>query len=178
MIFRVSLANRRGDVRCGRASDGRWTCRTCSSASPSTTSAAWPPTTEDPACLAEESVAAPERAEFMRAFNDAQNVVTARFMAPCASSGGAMWNPSGGCARRSLPSTATRTGSSASAGSGEASAIGGRVGRGLRGAGRSKIRAPIQLGPPVKPGWVLCLVCEFDLGPVFFGYCVWFVSLA
>jgi hypothetical protein len=45
-------------------------------------------------------------------------------------------------------------------------------------SGRSKIRAPIQLGPPVKPGWVLCLVCEFDLGPVFFGYCVWFVSLA
>jgi cytochrome P450 len=37
---------------------------------------------EDPACLAEESVAAPESAEFMRAFNDAQHAVTARFMSP------------------------------------------------------------------------------------------------
>ncbi|KAK3165727.1 hypothetical protein QOZ80_1AG0036940 [Eleusine coracana subsp. coracana] len=39
---------------------------------------------DDPACLAEEeSVAATERsAEFMRAFNDAQTAVTARFMAP------------------------------------------------------------------------------------------------
>uniref|UniRef100_A0ACD5WKQ7 Uncharacterized protein n=1 Tax=Avena sativa TaxID=4498 RepID=A0ACD5WKQ7_AVESA len=37
---------------------------------------------EDPACLAEEGMAAPESAEFMAAFNDAQNTVMARFMSP------------------------------------------------------------------------------------------------
>ncbi|KAJ1285846.1 hypothetical protein BS78_03G309300 [Paspalum vaginatum] len=37
---------------------------------------------EDPACLAEESMAAPQCAEFMRAFNDAQNAIMARFMSP------------------------------------------------------------------------------------------------
>ncbi|CDJ26544.1 hypothetical protein CFC21_042569 [Triticum aestivum] len=37
---------------------------------------------EDPACLAEESMAAPESAEFMAAFNDAQNTIMARFMSP------------------------------------------------------------------------------------------------
>jgi hypothetical protein len=37
---------------------------------------------EDPACLAEEGMAAPRSAEFMRAFNDAQSAVTARFMSP------------------------------------------------------------------------------------------------
>jgi len=38
---------------------------------------------EDPACLVEDSMAAPGRsAEFMRAFNDAQNAVMARFMSP------------------------------------------------------------------------------------------------
>ncbi|PAN27968.1 hypothetical protein PAHAL_5G121500 [Panicum hallii] len=37
---------------------------------------------EDPACLAEESMAAPQSAEFMRAFNDAQNAIMARFMSP------------------------------------------------------------------------------------------------
>jgi hypothetical protein len=37
---------------------------------------------EDPACLDEESMAAPQSAEFMRAFNDAQNATMARFMSP------------------------------------------------------------------------------------------------
>ncbi|CAD6337532.1 unnamed protein product [Miscanthus lutarioriparius] len=37
---------------------------------------------EDPACLAEEGIAAPESAEFMRAFNDAQSATMARFMSP------------------------------------------------------------------------------------------------
>ncbi|KAK8453866.1 hypothetical protein SEVIR_5G356900v4 [Setaria viridis] len=37
---------------------------------------------EDPACLAEENMAAPQSAEFMRAFNDAQNAIMARFMSP------------------------------------------------------------------------------------------------
>uniref|UniRef100_A0A453FR66 Cytochrome P450 n=1 Tax=Aegilops tauschii subsp. strangulata TaxID=200361 RepID=A0A453FR66_AEGTS len=37
---------------------------------------------EDPACLAEEGMAAPESAEFMAAFNDAQNTIMARFMSP------------------------------------------------------------------------------------------------
>lgn len=37
---------------------------------------------EDPACLAEESMAAPQSAEFMAAFNDAQNAIMARFMSP------------------------------------------------------------------------------------------------
>ena len=37
---------------------------------------------EDPVFLAEESMAAPQSAEFMRAFNDAQSAVTARFMSP------------------------------------------------------------------------------------------------
>ncbi|WVZ68494.1 hypothetical protein U9M48_017428 [Paspalum notatum var. saurae] len=37
---------------------------------------------EDPACLAEESMAAPQSAEFMRAFNDAQSAIMARFMSP------------------------------------------------------------------------------------------------
>uniref|UniRef100_A0A0A9GEP8 Uncharacterized protein n=1 Tax=Arundo donax TaxID=35708 RepID=A0A0A9GEP8_ARUDO len=37
---------------------------------------------EDPACLAEEGMAAPQSAEFMRAFNDAQNAIMARFMSP------------------------------------------------------------------------------------------------
>jgi cytochrome P450 len=37
---------------------------------------------EDPACLAEESMATPQSAEFMRAFNDAQNAIMARFMSP------------------------------------------------------------------------------------------------
>lgn len=37
---------------------------------------------EDPACLAEESMAAPQSAEFMRSFNDAQNAIMARFMSP------------------------------------------------------------------------------------------------
>ncbi|XP_066312747.1 cytochrome P450 CYP94D108-like [Miscanthus floridulus] len=38
---------------------------------------------DDPACLAEDSMAGPGRsAEFMRAFNDAQNAVMARFMSP------------------------------------------------------------------------------------------------
>ncbi|TVU14623.1 hypothetical protein EJB05_38099, partial [Eragrostis curvula] len=40
---------------------------------------------EDPACLAEESVAAPGSAEFMNAFNVAQNAVMARFMSPAKS---------------------------------------------------------------------------------------------
>ncbi|KAL6652857.1 hypothetical protein ACP70R_011782 [Stipagrostis hirtigluma subsp. patula] len=35
---------------------------------------------EDPACLAEEDMAAPQSAEFMRAFNDAQSTVMARFV--------------------------------------------------------------------------------------------------
>uniref|UniRef100_A0A0D9V6V2 Cytochrome P450 n=1 Tax=Leersia perrieri TaxID=77586 RepID=A0A0D9V6V2_9ORYZ len=42
---------------------------------------------EDPACLAEESMASPESAEFMRAFNDAQNALMDRFMSPVKS----MW---------------------------------------------------------------------------------------
>ncbi|RCV27770.1 hypothetical protein SETIT_5G351900v2 [Setaria italica] len=66
---------------------------------------------EDPTCLAEESMAAPQSAEFMRAFNDAQNAIMARFMSPLKS----LWrlkrllnmDPRGGCARRSAPSTAT-----------------------------------------------------------------------
>lgn len=37
---------------------------------------------KDPACLAEEGMAAPESSEFMAAFNDAQNAVMARFMSP------------------------------------------------------------------------------------------------
>ncbi|XP_047058676.1 cytochrome P450 94B3-like [Lolium rigidum] len=37
---------------------------------------------KDPACLAEEGMAAPECTEFMAAFNDAQNAVMARFMSP------------------------------------------------------------------------------------------------
>ncbi|XP_047072699.1 cytochrome P450 94B3-like [Lolium rigidum] len=37
---------------------------------------------EDPACLAEDGMAAPESAEFMAAFNDAQNAIMARFMSP------------------------------------------------------------------------------------------------
>ncbi|XP_062207169.1 cytochrome P450 CYP94D108-like [Phragmites australis] len=37
---------------------------------------------EDPACLAEEGMDAPQSAEFMRAFDDAQNAIMARFMSP------------------------------------------------------------------------------------------------
>uniref|UniRef100_A0A0E0N3S7 Cytochrome P450 n=1 Tax=Oryza rufipogon TaxID=4529 RepID=A0A0E0N3S7_ORYRU len=37
---------------------------------------------EDPACLAEDSMASPQSAEFMRAFNDAQIAVRDRFMSP------------------------------------------------------------------------------------------------
>ncbi|CAM0883193.1 unnamed protein product [Alopecurus aequalis] len=37
---------------------------------------------EDPACLAKEGMAVPESAEFMAAFNDAQNTIMARFMSP------------------------------------------------------------------------------------------------
>ncbi|OEL12967.1 Cytochrome P450 94A1 [Dichanthelium oligosanthes] len=37
---------------------------------------------EDPACLAEEGMAAPWSAEFMSAVNDAQNSIMARFMSP------------------------------------------------------------------------------------------------
>uniref|UniRef100_A0A0E0JPX6 Cytochrome P450 n=1 Tax=Oryza punctata TaxID=4537 RepID=A0A0E0JPX6_ORYPU len=37
---------------------------------------------EDPACLAEDSVASPHIAEFMRACNDAQNAILARFNSP------------------------------------------------------------------------------------------------
>ncbi|TKW17293.1 hypothetical protein SEVIR_5G357000v4 [Setaria viridis] len=40
---------------------------------------------EDPACLAEEGMAAPQSAEFMRAFNDVQDGVMARFMLPISS---------------------------------------------------------------------------------------------
>ena len=39
----------------------------------------------DPACLAEDGMAAPQSAEFMRAFNDVQDAVMARFMAPARS---------------------------------------------------------------------------------------------
>ncbi|KAF0919678.1 hypothetical protein E2562_030929 [Oryza meyeriana var. granulata] len=37
---------------------------------------------EDPACLAEDSMASPQSAEFMRAFNDAQDALMDRFMSP------------------------------------------------------------------------------------------------
>ncbi|BAF06466.1 Os01g0803800, partial [Oryza sativa Japonica Group] len=37
---------------------------------------------EDPACLAEDSMASPQSAKFMRAFSDAQNAVMDRFMSP------------------------------------------------------------------------------------------------
>jgi cytochrome P450 len=40
---------------------------------------------EDPACLAEEGMAAPQSAEFMRAFKDVQDGVMARFMSPISS---------------------------------------------------------------------------------------------
>ncbi|XP_052146824.1 cytochrome P450 CYP94D108-like [Oryza glaberrima] len=40
---------------------------------------------EDPACLTEESMAAPQSAEFMRAFNDAQNAILDRFNSPAKS---------------------------------------------------------------------------------------------
>uniref|UniRef100_A0A0E0C958 Cytochrome P450 n=1 Tax=Oryza meridionalis TaxID=40149 RepID=A0A0E0C958_9ORYZ len=49
-------------------------CRTCWSASLAFD--------EDPACLAEDSMASPQSAEFMRVFNDAQNAVRDRFMSP------------------------------------------------------------------------------------------------
>ncbi|KAL6853517.1 hypothetical protein ACP4OV_019546 [Aristida adscensionis] len=37
---------------------------------------------DDPACLTDDAMAAPQSAEFMRAFDDAQNAVMARFMSP------------------------------------------------------------------------------------------------
>ncbi|BAB92258.1 putative cytochrome P450-dependent fatty acid hydroxylase [Oryza sativa Japonica Group] len=40
---------------------------------------------EDPACLTKERMAAPQSAEFMRAFNDAQNAILARFNSPAKS---------------------------------------------------------------------------------------------
>ena len=40
---------------------------------------------EDPACLTEESMATPQSAEFMRAFNDAQNTILSRFLSPAKS---------------------------------------------------------------------------------------------
>ncbi|XP_006644863.3 cytochrome P450 94B3-like [Oryza brachyantha] len=40
---------------------------------------------EDPACLTEQSMAAPQSAEFMRAFNDAQNATLSRFNSPAKS---------------------------------------------------------------------------------------------
>uniref|UniRef100_A0A0E0EZQ3 Cytochrome P450 n=1 Tax=Oryza meridionalis TaxID=40149 RepID=A0A0E0EZQ3_9ORYZ len=71
-------------LRCwsGRsATAGCWTCRTCWSALRSTTSA-MSPSTRTRHASREESMASPQSAEFMRAFNDAQNAVMDRFMSP------------------------------------------------------------------------------------------------